>query len=320
MKAASTPQGELFTNLPEPEEKPAPVTKRKVKRLGHVELVRTAREERHQDLGFSAQPFALCNLPARPVKNRSFYERKNGKYFLRIEAGQDKQLPYGQDRLVLILLATMAVQQQHRTVKLGTATDILKMFGLDQSGRNYQRLIESFDRIFSATIFWGLDGGGKFIDKHKISMLDHVRLWYADASHSHGAAFENQVTLGQVFYDHIIEHPIPVDMNVVRCLMDSPAELDFYIWIVLRAWTTRKGTEVRIPLTGPSGLREQLGTQVKDVYKFRQMVKKWLAHAKSFWPECPASLSADSAYLVLSHGQAIHSAQSPVKNLAFPRD
>src|SRR4051812_17880488 len=92
----------------------------------------------------------------------------------------------------------MAVQQQNRVVKLGSATDILRLFGRSQSGTHYRKLMESFDRIFSATIYWGTQGqleNRRFIEQYRVSMLDHVRLWYCDMSQRPGAAFDNVVTL-----------------------------------------------------------------------------------------------------------------------------
>src|SRR3954469_13179769 len=182
-----------------PEDKPLPpLSLRRAGRIQHVESTREKRDRQQQDVGFSSRPFTLCNLPVRPVKNRAVYERRNGNFFLRIEAGQGRQLPYGRDRLVLILVATMAVQQQSRVVKLGSATEILRLFGRSQSGTHYRKLMESFDRIFSATIYWGSQGqleNRRFIEQYRVSMLDHVRLWYCDAGYTHGAAFDNVVTL-----------------------------------------------------------------------------------------------------------------------------
>jgi hypothetical protein len=67
------------------------LTNRRVRRIHSAEVIRIAREDKQQSLAYTAQPFALCNLPARPLKDKSIYERKNGKYFLRIEAGKRTQ-------------------------------------------------------------------------------------------------------------------------------------------------------------------------------------------------------------------------------------
>jgi hypothetical protein len=295
----------------------ATISTRAGKKLQSIESVRARRDQQQQDLGFMARPFAWCNIPLRPMREKAVYERKNGDFFLRIEAGQGKELPYGRDRLVLILVATLAVQQQSRRVQLGTASDILRLFGLStQSGTHYQRLEASFDRIFSATIYWGVKGeqnNRRFVDQHRLSMLDHMRLWFDDTHKSQGTAFENEVTLSERFYIELTKHPLPVDMEVVRCLLDSPGKLDFYIWIVLRSWAVSPGETATVSLLGPNGLKAQLGTRTKDSSKFRQQIRDWLKSTRALWPACPVELSSDGNNLIIRHGEAIRPVQVPVK-------
>jgi hypothetical protein len=66
-------------------------------------------------------------------------------------------LPWGQDRLVPIFLATLAVRQQSRTVTFTSAANMLETFGMQQGGSPYRRLVGAFQRIFGATIFFGTD-------------------------------------------------------------------------------------------------------------------------------------------------------------------
>ena len=174
--------------------------------------------------------------------------------------------------------------------------------------------MESFDRLFSATIYWGMQGqldNRRFIDQHKVSILDHLRLWYSDIEHTHGAAFENTVTLSQPFFDELMAHPIPVDMEVVRGLLDSPGELDFYIWIVLQSWSIRRIRPQKYRYLAGTACGK-IGTQVKAPRKFRQMIRHWLKQTKMFWPTCSAELSADGNMIAISPGQAIHFAQDAV--------
>jgi hypothetical protein len=45
-------------------------------------------------------------------------------------------VPFGQDRLVPIFLATLAVQQKNQTIRFRTAAEMLETFGM-QGGREY---------------------------------------------------------------------------------------------------------------------------------------------------------------------------------------
>ena len=50
------------------------------------------------------------------------------------------------------------------------------------------------------------------------------------------APIENTIVLSEEFWNEIQGHPIPVDLNVVRALADSPRNLDLYIWLIWRGY------------------------------------------------------------------------------------
>jgi len=66
-------------------------------------------------------------------------------------------LPWGQDRLVPIFLATQAIRQKSPQITFESAAAMLDTFGMQQGGSQYRRLVASFQRIFGATIFFGTD-------------------------------------------------------------------------------------------------------------------------------------------------------------------
>jgi hypothetical protein len=58
---------------------------------------------------------------------------------------------------------------------------------------------------------------------------------------------------------------------------------------------------VRIPLHGSSGLAQQLGSaEYGRDRDFRRTLETWLQTIKLFWPECPAELARESAFLALN--------------------
>ena len=63
-------------------------------------------------------------------------------------------VPYGQDRLIPIWVATIAVRQRSRVVRFGAASEILDFFRLFKDGKRYRRLMEGFQRVFGATMFF----------------------------------------------------------------------------------------------------------------------------------------------------------------------
>ena len=84
------------------------VSKQKLHRSKGIELVRIKREQRNQDLCFSSRPFVLCGLPVlRLPTGQLLYERRNGKFLLQITGHPEFGVPFGQDRLFPIFLATL---------------------------------------------------------------------------------------------------------------------------------------------------------------------------------------------------------------------
>lgn len=296
-------QSELFEGIKRP-------SARERKKAEAVALARQSRDAGEQDIGYNARPFTVTNLPVRPASGLQVWERWNGTHYLRIEAAAGQVLPYGQDRLVLLLLATMAVQQRSRVIRLGTASEILRLFGKSEAGVNYEMLAQSFNRIMSASISWGTTGVKRgtmrMIEKSRMLLLEHFRIWANDKTgRVAGGPYENIVTLSQRFFDEIVAHPIPVDMDVVRGLLDSPAALDFYAWLAYRAYRVPPGEEAAVPLFGEDGLQGQLGSQVERPRKFRQQVVEWLARVRGYWPDCPGRMSEDGQDLLIVRGLAI---------------
>ena len=62
------------------------------------------------------------------------------------------RLALGQDRLVPIFLATLAIRQQTPQITFESAAQMLDTFGMQQGGTQYRRLVGAFQRIFGATM------------------------------------------------------------------------------------------------------------------------------------------------------------------------
>ena len=284
------------------------VTKRVLRKATAIELVRTARNQGQQELGYQARPFVLCGLPVkRPPEDLLKFSRRNGRFTLSIVADPEWGLPWGQDRLTLLWCFTEAVRRQSPVIRFRAAADILRTFGLPQTGQSYRRLTRSFERLFGATIYFGIedetrDRAARMVDRVRLHFIRRLRLWYGgDVRQASlpGGEFENAIELSAELYEELSAHPIPVDMGVVRALKDSSGCLDLYVFLVWRCFVTRSRS--RIPL---HSLAEQLGSVKYSSHRaFKQQIKRWLGIVKAIWPECPAKLEADM--LVLRHGRAI---------------
>ena len=86
------------------------VSKQSLKKADVVAAIRLKRESCTQSLGFASRPFVLCGLPIRqPKAGVLLHERRNGRFHLQVTGHPSFGLPWGQDRLVPLFLATLAV-------------------------------------------------------------------------------------------------------------------------------------------------------------------------------------------------------------------
>jgi hypothetical protein len=207
--------------------------------------------------------------------------------------------------LIPMWVATLALRQKSRTVRFQTASEMLEFFNLPPDGYHYQRIVQGFQRIFSATIFFSTEdqpAGDKIIDWSRFHFFDRMKLWFHTPAPDAPAAAEecgSAVTLSESFYREIDEHRIPVERHVVAALANAPGVLDFYTWVAWKSWTVNGGP-VQIPLTGPSGLSQQLGTsRYSRDRRFRGKLLSWLRAIKAFWPECPAAISPCGSFLLI---------------------
>lgn len=117
------------------------VSKQKLRQAEAVEMVQANRETGKQSLGFAARPFVLCGLPVkRPPVGTLLHERRNGQFVLQLIGHPEYELPWGQDRLVPLFLATLAIRKQSQTIPFASAAEMLDIFGLQEGGAQYRRL------------------------------------------------------------------------------------------------------------------------------------------------------------------------------------
>ena len=239
------------------------VSKQKLKKAEGICLVREKRETGAQTLGFTARPFVLCGLPIRrPPAGQLLFERRKGHFALQVTGHPEFGHPFGQDRLVPIFLATMAVRQQSRIVRFESAAELLDTFGLLKGGKEYRRLVSAFERIFGATIFFGTESSrlpAKVIHRSRFNFLSEAQIWSNQDSAQPllSDEFANVVALSEEFFREISKHPIPADLKAVKVLASARAVLGLFVWLTHRCFSAKEPERIR--LFGSYGLAQQLG-------------------------------------------------------------
>ena len=176
--------------------------------------------EADPDLGFMARMLALCSLPRTNPGNRHQYKRANGPYKLVMVAGADNKLPYGNlPRLLLAWLCTEAVRTQSRELVLGRSLsefmrtlDIYSTSGGTSGGRT--RLRNQMKRLFgcSVSLIYEDERGQATVSS---LIARRTEFWWNERKPDEPSLWESKIELSEDFFNEIISHPVPLDMNTL---------------------------------------------------------------------------------------------------------
>jgi hypothetical protein len=76
------------------------------------------------------------------------------------------------------------------------------------------------------------------------------------------------------------------------------------MWLSYRCHISKR--EERIPIFGPFGLAQQLGSvEYSRPRRFRVKLEQWLDAIRALWPECSARITSDGQALLVDAGSAV---------------
>jgi hypothetical protein len=151
-----------------------------------------------------------------------------------------------------------------------------------------------------------MSGKAKLVERSRFHFLREARIWYHRQPEQTvlSGEFENVIVLSDEFYQEVMAHPIPTDLEAVKVLAGAPAVLDLFLWLSYRCFLATH--EEAISLFGAFGLAQQLGSvEYSRPRRFRAKLQQWLNTIRALWPECPARLSADGHSLLVGPGSAV---------------
>ncbi len=199
--------------------------------------------EADPDMGFMARLLALCSLPRTNPGDRLQYKRQNGPYKLVMIAGADCKLPFGNlPRLLLAWVCTEAVRTQSRELVLGSSlSEFMRKLDVlsSDSGGTWgirTRLRNQMDRLFSATISLIYEDD-RVTAKMISPVASRTEFWWDPRRPDERMLWKSKIRLGEDFFNEIIRHPVPLDMNTLKALKRSSLGLDLYLWVAYRTFT-----------------------------------------------------------------------------------
>ena len=242
------------------------------------------------EMGFMARLMALCNLPRTNPGDRLQYKRVNGPYRLVMIAGADNKLPYGTiPRLLLAWVCTEAVRTRSRELVLGRSLsefmrklDIYNTSGGPTGGRT--RLRNQMDRLFHAQVSLVYED-----ERGKVSVsslvADRTEFWWNPKRDDEPMLWESKIELGEKFFNEIIRHPVPIDMNILKALTRCSLGLDLYLWISYRTFTLQQPLRLSWrQLYRQFGLAPSKASDKQTVKNFRRQALRELVKIKTAWP------------------------------------
>ena len=245
--------------------------------------------EANADLGFMARMLALCSLPRTNPGNQSKYVRRNGPFTLVMIAGGLHKLPFGNlPRLLLAWASTEAVKTGKRDLVLGRSlSGFMRKLGMsDDSGSprgDRTRLRNQMKRLFNASVQLIYEDATVAATASSF-IADRSVFWWNERKPDEQVLFNSEIRLSEAFFNEIIRHPVPLDMNILKALKRCALGLDLYLWTNYRTFA------LRAPLRlSWRQVYRQFGPNPDEhshdaIQNFRRRVLRELKKIKLAWP------------------------------------
>ena len=243
--------------------------------------------EADPDLGFMARLMALCSLPRSNPGNRKEYKRANGPFTLYMTAIGNNKLPYGSSpRLLLAWVSTEAVRTQSRELILGSSlSEFMGKLGMAPVGGVRTRLRNQMRRLFNAHV--------RLVYEDKLgeasvssSVADRTEFWWNESKPDERVLWDSKIRLGEDFFNEIINHPVPIDMNTLTALKRCALGLDLYLWLTYRTFSLKRPLRLTWKqVYRQFGAHPDKASDKKTVQNFRGKILRELKKIKLAWTE-----------------------------------
>ena len=116
------------------------------------------------------------------------------------------------------------------------------------------------------------------------AIADRGEFWWNEPDQP--SLWESKIYLGEQFFNEIIRHPVPLDMNTLKALKRSSLGLDFYLWLAYRTFTLRAPLRLSWRhLYRQFGADPSKAGDKRTVDNFRTKALRELKKIKLAWPE-----------------------------------
>ena len=181
------------------------------------------------------------------------------------------------------------MQTQSRVLVLGPSlSGFMRRLGMAPIGGGSRgertRLCNQMKRLFNAHIQLAYE------DKQVSASVNspvasRTGFWWNERRPGERLGWESKVELGEKFFQEIIQHPVPLDLNILKALKRSSLGIDFYLWLTYRTFTLNRPLRLSwASLYGQFGVNPAQAGENRTVQAFRADCLRELKKIKMAWP------------------------------------
>ena len=98
--------------------------------------------------------------------------------------------------------------------------------------------------------------------------------------------WNSTIRLGEDLFNEIIQHPVPLDINILKAMSRSSLGLDWYLWLTYRTFSLKRPLRLSWPsLYRQFGAHPNKAEDNRTVQAFRTDCLRELKKIKLAWPE-----------------------------------
>lgn len=274
-----------------------------------------ARDPEEQEVGYTTRTLLQALFPYRKQEVDKVV-RQAGP--LKVTASSANGLPYGKyPRLITIYLCTEAVKRRDlpedeaRKIPLGASMqDFLRDIGILGRANGGPRgslsiLHEQLRRLAATAItverIYEPQSESARMSRatiQNIGLFDSMDFWVTPNPNQY-ALSEPYLELTAAFFREITEHPIPIDLTVLRAL-GKPRAIDVYLWATLKKYALRTDFVLTWE-QARSQFGPEVGTSARARADFKKEITRTIDRVLELWPDAGLRVTADG--VLLSPGQ-----------------
>lgn len=264
-------------------------------------------------IGYTNRIMLQATFPLRNSELR-YHKAVNGGLTVEMAATGDG-LPYGSYPRLLMCWLTQAAQENAlrfdendpnrlRITFGNNVARFMAQLGIDArygKGSNTDRMVDQLRRLFKTTLTVtqvSYDEKDK-VRGERATNVTVGRAWemYWTDRDEQDMLLESSVVLQEDFFNLLVDRPVPIDMDILRHVKNSPLAIDLYLWLTYRYSYLRTPTTVSVPqlmLQFGTGYDHESSADRRD---FMVKFKRAWGKVQEVWP--------DARMGILSKGQGV---------------